>query len=320
PNYEERGNDYPIGYVRWTERRNMAAFLDLVATGVLQLDPIVSTVHPFNEAERVYEEIAHGKDAGLAILFRYTEPVDTDLCLPTAFTGARSPRAASSSLVRLGVIGAGNYASSMLLPHLMKRQDVCLVQVATATSLSAANATRKFGFQRMCTDYQELLEAPDIDAVVIATRHSSHARIAAEALRAQKAVFLEKPLAIDLAEVSEIRRAVIESENDRLMVGFNRRFSPLVKEIAEFFKGPDSALMLHYCVYAGQLDPGSWYLDPLEGSRLVGEAGHFLDVFSLLAASRPVWVVARSLSPVNATASDLENVSATVAYKNGSVA
>jgi predicted dehydrogenase/threonine dehydrogenase-like Zn-dependent dehydrogenase len=321
PNYEERGIDYPIGYVRWTEQRNMAAFLDLVATGAVQLEPMASAIYPFNEAEQVYEEIANGKDPGLAVLFSYPQRAEARPFLPTTeLLKPHSAKAASHRAIRLGVIGAGNYASSMLLPHLAKRQDVSLVEVATATSLSAANAARKFNFQRMSTDYQELLRASDIDAVVVATRHSSHARIAAEALRAHKAVFLEKPLALDLAGVDEIRRAIIESENKQLMVGFNRRFSPFLKETAKFFKGSNGPLMFHYRVYAGQLDSGSWYLDPSEGSRFVGEAGHFFDLFSFLTDSRPTWAIAKSLRPASTATSDMENVTVTVAYENGSVA
>lgn len=318
PNYEERGIDYPIGYVRWTERRNMASFLDLIATGKMNLKPIISAIHPFGEAERIYEEMAAGAGGGLGIVFQYPEQQEISPQLPSLKVAGKPPEIPSDK-VHLGAIGAGNYASSMLFPHLKEHSEARLVEVSTATSLSAANAARKFAFERQSTDYQALLNASDIDAVIIATRHNSHARITAEALRAGKTVFVEKPLAIDLAGVELVRSTVVETGNDRLLVGFNRRFSPLVQQIAKVFENCKAPLVLNYRVHAGQMESNSWYLDPSEGSRFVGEAGHFLDVFSFLVRSRPVSVVAKSLRPEPVTRDDLENVAVIVTYENGSV-
>lgn len=318
PNYEERGIDYPIGYVRWTERRNMASFLDLIASGKMNLKPIISAIQPFSEAERVYEEMASGAGGGLGIVFQYPEQLELPQQLPSLKVAGKPPEITSDK-VKLGAIGAGNYASSMLLPHLKENGDARLVEVSTASSLSAANAVRKFAFERQSTDYQALLNAADIDAVIIATRHNSHARMTAEALRAGKAVFVEKPLAIDLAGVELVRRTVVETGNDRLLVGFNRRFSPLVQQMAKAFEGVKAPLVLNYRVHAGQMESNSWYLDPAEGSRFAGEAGHFLDVFSFLVRSRPVSVVAKSLRPEQVTRDDLENVAVIVTYEDGSV-
>ncbi|AOY84350.1 MAG: Gfo/Idh/MocA family oxidoreductase [Moorea sp. SIO1G6] len=318
PNYEERGIDYPIGYVRWTEGRNMASFLDLVAKGQINLEPIISAVHPFSEAERVYQDMAEGRGGGLGILFQYPEQVEPVQHLPTLQVTQKLTEVIEDK-VKLGVIGAGNYASSMLLPHLVKHNHVRLLEVATSKSLSAANAVRKFAFERSSTDYQALLKSSDIDAVIIATRHGSHAKMTAEALQAGKAVFVEKPLAIDLAGAELVRQAVIDSGNERLLVGFNRRYSPLVKQVAKVFDGDGIPLMMNYRVHAGQMEAGSWYLDTSEGSRFVGEAGHFLDVFSFITRSRPVSVVARALRPMQVTQDDLENISVTITYENGSV-
>jgi predicted dehydrogenase/threonine dehydrogenase-like Zn-dependent dehydrogenase len=318
PNYEELGIDYPIGYVRWTERRNMAAFLDLVAASRVLLDPIISAVYPFAEAERVYQQMAEEQGNDLGLVFQYPEHVEATRRLPDLGVSTR-PRSATGGKVRLGVIGAGNYASSVLLPHLARHKDVYLAEVATATGLSGANAAEKFAFGRVTTDYQALLEALDIDAVIIATRHASHASMTAEALRAGKAVFVEKPLAIDMGGVRLVQRAIEESGNERLLVGFNRRFSPLVEKLGAYLKSVKSPLVLHYRVHAGQMAPGSWYLDPSQGSRFVGEAGHFLDVFSFLTQARPVSVMATTLRPEQATQDDLENVTVIVNYKDGSV-
>jgi predicted dehydrogenase len=319
PVYEERGIDYPVGYVRWTERRNLASFLDLVSEGKVQLDPIISSVRPFGEAEAVYQEMAAGKGDVLGTLFEYStreEPVKRPWHVGLSTTKSRS---ASTDKLRIGVVGAGNYASSMLLPHLQRRSDVELAVVATTTSLSAQNAVRKFGFRRATTNYQEILADREIDAVIIATRHSSHAGLVAEALRNGKATFVEKPLAVDAAGLDLVRQAIVDSGNDRLMVGFNRRFSPVVRLLAEQFQSVHLPLVMHYRVHAGQLDRGSWYLDQAEGSRFVGEGGHFLDVLSYLAKSRPVSVTATSLRPQKITKDDLENIVATIQYENGAV-
>jgi predicted dehydrogenase/NADPH-dependent curcumin reductase CurA len=319
PSYEERGIDYPIGYVRWTERRNLSAFLDLVADGRVQIDPLISSCWSFDEAERVYEELAESKGNVLAVVFNYRLGVDAAASAPGSIAPPAARAMPRNGKLRLGVIGAGNYASSMLLPHLQKNNEVDLVAVATTTGLTGQNAMRKFGFQRATTEYKEILDDPGIDAVLIATRHSSHARLVADALRGGKAAYVEKPLAISSAELELVRRAIIESGNDRLMVGFNRRFSSMVTQLGQRFGNAQIPIVAHYRVHAGKLDSNSWYLNRAEGTRFVGEAGHFFDVLSFLTASRPVAVAAAVLRPDNATADDLENTVAVVRYENGSV-
>jgi predicted dehydrogenase len=207
----------------------------------------------------------------------------------------------------------------MLLPHLKGNGAVKLATVATTSSLSAENARQKFGFARATTDFNDVLADPAIDAVIIATRHSSHARLVCAALRAGKATYVEKPLALTLEELRDIRLAIVESGNARLMVGFNRRFAPLVGTIAERFKHAQTPLVLQYRVHAGQLDGTSWYLDTTEGSRFAGEAGHFFDVLAYLTRSRPIAVSAACLRPSRTTPDDFDNVVATVTYENGSI-
>jgi len=315
PTYEERGIDYPIGYVRWTEKRNLGSFIDLVSSGQVKVEPLVSQIRPFGEAETVYKEMAEGAGKVLSVVFEYekvSEPLRREV-----------PRLKlvkkTSGQVRIGVIGAGAYASSMLLPPLKRNPDAALVSVATTTPLSGQNARRHFGFPVATTDYREVLQDPDIDAVIIATRHASHARLVAEALRAGKTTYVEKPLAITADDLALVQRAIEESGNDRLMVGFNRRFSPMIGALAGVFK-KNFPIVAHYRVHAGQLDKGSWYLDSSEGSRFAGEAGHFIDVLSYLVGARPVSVMASRLKPANPTADDLDNVSALVRYADGSVA
>ncbi len=317
PNYEESGIDYPVGYVRWTERRNMESFLDLVAQRKIRLDPLIGAVIPFEKAEQVYRDMAEGKLPGVGVIFEYPGTAAAFRASPPQHP-AMQKISRVAGRVRVGVIGAGSYASSSLLPHLAKRKDVQLVEVATSTAVSGANAARKFGFSRTSTDYQELLQAEDIDAVVIATRHATHAAMTAEAIRAGKAVFVEKPLAIDRAGAELVRKALVETGNERLQVGFNRRFAPLVRQMAEVFEGRNSPLVVNCRVHAGQVDKSAWVNNPQEGSRFIGEACHFFDLFSFLTGARPVSVYAQSVHPDRPTADDLENVVAVVTYDDGS--
>jgi predicted dehydrogenase len=191
--------------------------------------------------------------------------------------------------------------------------------VATSSSLSSENARRKFAFAQATTDYQQILADPAIDAVLIATRHSSHARLVCEALSAGKATFVEKPLALSVEELQTIGRTIAKCGNSRLMVGFNRRFSPMVRAVAERFHRSQCPMVVHYRVHAGQLESGSWYLDTAEGSRFMGESGHFFDAMSYLTRSRAVRVSANVLRPPQTMQDDLENVVVSVQYANGSV-
>jgi predicted dehydrogenase len=211
--------------------------------------------------------------------------------------------------VRLGVIGAGNYVSSMLLPHLTRRDDVALVEVVTNTALSAANAAKKFGFARSATDSAGLMAAADIDVLLIGTRHATHAELVCAALRAGKAVFVEKPLAITREGLSKVLRAINETGNDRLMVGFNRRFSPLLNQLKDEWGKRVGPHVIQYRINAGPLEKGSWYSQSAtEGSRFVGEGGHFIDTVSWWLEGDPLQVAAA------ATAGDQDNLVATLNF------
>ena len=321
PNYEEGGIDYPIGYVRWTEQRNMSSFLQLIADEKVLIDPIITSIKPFSEAEEVYNDLVEKKDTVLGIVFEHDIEKSKVNSLPDfKKQSSEKKKEPNSQQVGIGMIGAGNYASSMLLPHLAKIDAVEFKEVSTATSLSSANAARKFNFERTSTDYKTTLNASDIQAVLIATRHSAHASMVVEALKANKVVYVEKPLAINLSELKQVKQTIDMTGNSRLMVGFNRRFSPLVKKIVEEFNSNSGPMTINYRVHAGQMEHGSWYLDSNQGSRFVGEAGHFFDVFSTIIQARPISVMARSLRPENITQDDIENVSVLVNYADGSVA
>lgn len=315
PSYEENGVDYPIGYVRWTEQRNMACFVDLIETGRIDLDALTSAVFPFEDAVSVYERINGGEIRGLGILFGYDQNAPLVRRVDRIAPSPPPRRPQRPAGVRIGAIGCGNYASSMLLPHLANRADVELVEVATQSALSAANAAKKHGFARMSTDYTRMLADDEIEAVMVLTRHSSHAALTCAALRAGKSVFVEKPLALDQVQLAAIADTIAETGNDRLMVGYNRRFAPLLVGLKRAWGervGPHS---LHYRINAGPLDRKSWYADvAAEGSRFVGEGCHFIDAVSWWLGSEPIEVFAANAPSVP------DNLSATLRYADGSVA
>lgn len=300
PTYEMDGVDYPAGYVRWTERRNIQCVLDLISAGAVDPGPLVSGVFPIGEAESVYDRLSTGSLPGVGFLFEYPATEALPQTPPPGAIPRRSaePRpgaqvARHPGAVRVGFIGAGNYASSMLLPHLARMEGVQLARVATSRSLSAVNAQRKFGFESTSTDPDAVIGDTDITAVFVVTRHSSHADLVCRALEAGKEVFVEKPLALFVEELDRILATVAATGNDRLMVGFNRRFAPLLTTLAAQFGPVREPGLLRYLVSAGPLSPDSWYADEEgEGSRFVGEGGHFIDTASSILSSEPVEVSA----------------------------
>lgn len=323
PEYELEGRDYPIGYVRWTERRNLACFLDLLARGSVDVEPLVSHLADFDDAVETYQRLKDGDLKAVAVLFRYPEhpgqAVETGapaVAVPAVRRGGgvSAPARLANASVRLAFVGAGNYATSMLLPHLERREGVELSTVVTTTALSAANAKRKFGFAEATTDLDAVLGDPTIDAVFVVTRHSSHAELTQRALRAGKAVFVEKPLALTEDELAGVLAAVEESGNDRLQVGFNRRFAPLLQEARERFGSRTGPGNVRYLVNAGRLEHGSWYLQQgTEGSRFAGEGGHFIDTVSWLLGADPVSVYAVATS-------GNEDLQVVLRYPDGSTA
>ncbi|BBC32284.1 Oxidoreductase [Streptomyces graminofaciens] len=323
PEYELEGRDYPIGYVRWTERRNLACFLDLVARGRVDVEPLVSHIADFDDAVETYQRLKDGDLKAVAVLFRYPEhaaevaaeaPAVAVPAVKRPGGGVSTSGRAARTPVRLAFVGAGNYATSMLLPHLAQRDGVELSTVVTTTALSAANAQRKFGFAEATTDLDAVLGDKSIDAVFVVTRHSSHAELTRKALLAGKTVFVEKPLALTEDELAGVLAAVEESGNDRLQVGFNRRFAPLLQEARKRFGARTGPASLRYLVNAGRLQHGSWYLQQgTEGSRFAGEGGHFIDTASWLLEADPVSVYAVATS-------GNEDLQVVLRYPDGSTA
>jgi predicted dehydrogenase/threonine dehydrogenase-like Zn-dependent dehydrogenase len=323
--YELEGVDYPAGYVRWTERRNLQCFLDLLANGSVEVASLVSGTRPVADAPIVYSALREGSLKGIGFLFEY--PASAEPAQPHEGSGdaplvrtisvpapGSTPATPAGGSVRVGFIGAGSYASSMLLPHLAKHPAATLSTVATTRSLSAVNAQRKFGFAAMTTDAATVLSDPEIDAVFVVTRHHSHADFVCRALEHGKAVFVEKPLALTREELDRVLETVERTGNDRLMVGFNRRFAPLFTDLLSRFGHPGAPMNARYLVNAGRLGAGSWYLhEELEGSRFLGEGGHFIDTLTAWIGAAPVEVTAFQ------TSNELD-LQATLRYADGSLA
>jgi predicted dehydrogenase/threonine dehydrogenase-like Zn-dependent dehydrogenase len=295
--YELEGIDYPAGYVRWTERRNLECFLDLIAREEIDVGSLVSRIFPMEQATSVYDNLASGSMAAVGVLLEY--PVRPEASLPpatshrAAVSHPPAPRGTVSEQLAVGFIGAGNYASSMLLPHLARLEAVRLAHVATTRSLSAVNAQRRFGFAAASTNAEAVLGDDSLDALFIVTRHHTHADLVCRALETGKAVFVEKPLALTRDELERIRDVVSRTGNDRLMVGFNRRFAPLLVQMRSRFGQPDEGCLARYLINAGRLEADSWYRnEELEGSRFTGEGGHFIDTLSWWTGSLPETVYA----------------------------
>lgn len=323
--YELEGVDYPAGYVRWTERRNLGCFLDLLAQGTVEVGTLVSATRPIEDASEVYEQLRTGSLHGVGFLLEYPRAEipggprvngrkSPGSLAPTVALRSRAPRRATSSTVRLGFVGAGSYASSMLLPHLARHPGVTLGPVATTRPLSAVNARRTFGFESVTTEAEDVLSDPTVDAVFVVTRHHSHAGFVCRALEQGKSVFVEKPLALTRAEVEAVLEVVERTGNDRVMVGFNRRFAPLLVGLRERFGPVTSPVSARYLVNAGRMPSGSWYAnEELEGSRWLGEGGHFVDTLSWWVGHHPVEVSALATS-------DGADLHATLRFEDGSVA
>lgn len=326
PVYEEKGVDYPYGYVRWTERRNMAAFLDLVAQGKVRVQPLISHHFPIERATEAYELIASGQsDGALGVVLTYpnagAERPDPAIATAVRPGGGESRRpeaqgARRAGQVAIGLIGAGDFAKSVLLPGL--KGEARPVTVCTATGLSAGYVARKFGFASSTTDSRTIFDDPEIDAVVIATRHGSHGSLVIDALRAGKHVFVEKPLALDESALRDVVRTADQHRQQTLMVDYNRRFAPMAQQLRAFVAEIDEPLVMHYRVNAGPLPPDHWVRDPVEGGgRIVGEVCHFVDFLTFLAGSLPARV--HALAPPSAAGFRDDNVVITIDFANGSL-
>lgn len=306
PAYELEGHDYPLAYVRWTEQRNMQAFLELVAEGRVTPLKLVTHRFPIEQAEAAYK-LMDGDEPYLAILLTYADtPTPIERSIAVA-----SKKAAIATGRGTGFIGFGNYAKSVLLPALKKAGNERLTTVVTSTGLSAHDAAERQGFAHAATDPQAVLGDADTDCVFIATRHDSHARLTVEALKAGKHVFVEKPLALTLDQLAEVQAAATAAPGV-LTVGFNRRFAPMMVEAKATLANRGGPIAMHYRINAGHVPGDSWLHGSEGGGRIAGEACHFVDALTFLAGGPPVAI--ESFSPDGVS----DTVSAVLRFADGS--
>jgi predicted dehydrogenase/threonine dehydrogenase-like Zn-dependent dehydrogenase len=322
PAYEEGGQDYPYGYVRWTEQRNMQAYLDLAAAGRIEPARLISHRFAFDDALDAYALLAGGSPS-LGIVLEYPTPparTRTVEVSPRPRDAAHARGAATKGPVRLALLGAGGFARSTLLPRLRASAAYDLQVICTATGASAAETARRFGAIRATTDADTVLSDPTIDAVFICTRHGSHARLVEAALDAGKHVFVEKPLCITPGELDRLRERATAHPDLRLLVGFNRRFSAHATAVAAAFRGRQAPLVIHYRVNAGTVPADHWVQDPaVGGGRIVGEVCHFVDLATFWADALPVSAVAAGAASVRNDQPVDDQLSATVRFADGSI-
>lgn len=309
PAYEEDGHDYPVGYVRWTEKRNLEAFLDALSTGAVDVSPLLQRRCPFERAAEALAGLGEGK-AYTAIL---EYPQESTLRAPKPHLVCTAPQAGE---LRVGCIGAGTFAREQIFPNL-RQEGVRLLCVASASGVTAEAARKKFGFAHACTP-SELFDRPDVNAVFVLSRNRTHAEYVARALQCGKRVFVEKPLAVTREQLREIQAAYQRASHPFLMVGFNRRFAPATTAIRQFFADRHEPMMLTIRVNAGYLPRDHWTQHPEEGGRIIGELCHFVD-WARFVIGHPIRAVAAAGLP-DADRYSADNLSATLSFADGSVA
>ncbi len=338
PNYEEHGQDYPVGYVRWTENRNMQEFLRLVQEKKVDVRKLTTHRFSIEQAASAYRLISDGQMRGrerfIGVLLEYDvqekEKIDEreKKIFLRQLKGKPSPHA-----LKIGFLGAGNFAQSFLLPNVHRFSGVQLLGVCTGNGLNATNVARNFGFQFATTDPKEVIENPEIGTVFIASRHNLHAGYCIEALKAGKNVFVEKPLALNVDELNDIIKTfqkILQQSSSKsgnkipqgpiLMVGFNRGFSPHAQQAKRFFESAVGPYVIQYRVNAGLVPRSHWTQDPIEGGgRVIGEICHFVDLIRFFTGSTPSKIFAESLSHGGASSSDDDSVAVTLKFQDGSV-
>jgi len=308
----ESGIDYPYGYVRWTAQRNFEAALEMMAQGLLDTEPLITHRIAFERAPEAYELLL--KESPLGILLKYEGKVD--LSAKTVEFKKREHREPEDPVI--GFIGVGNFAKLVLLPALRKTSFARLKTIASAGGISGAISAKRFNFERATSDYQEVHDDPEINTIFIATRHSSHAELAAEALRKDKNVFVEKPLSTDIKGLVNVIRAHETATGKILMVGFNRRFSPFIRRIKQAVSMRSDPICLSMTVNAGFIPSTHWIHDEgIGGGRVIGEACHFIDLFRFLVGA-PIAEVYAATTRRHSQRDD-DKVAITLKFEDGSI-
>ncbi|MDQ1265333.1 MAG: hypothetical protein QG635_483 [Bacteroidota bacterium] len=313
PNYEERGIDYPAGYIRWAENRNMQAFVDLLESKRMNVDKLTTHIFDIENAPKAYDIITgKEKEHHLGILLRY----GNENIRSSAFVESSKVKPGIDN-IKLGFVGAGNFAKFNLIPPL-KETGIEFTAVSTATGANAKSAAETFGFKYSTTDSRALIKRDDVNLVFCATQHDTHSKYVIESINSGKPVFVEKPLCVTRAQLDEIDKAV-SINNPVIMVGFNRRFSKPFLEMAEFYKNRTEPMVINYRVNAGSLPKTHWVESPDQGGRILGEACHFIDCMVFLTKALPIKVYAEQISTNNRENVSHETCAITIKFSDGSV-
>lgn len=317
PQYEENGIDYPFGYVRWTEGRNLHAVVELLASGKLDVKPLITHRFSIEQGEAAYDLISgKNRQPFLGVLLTY--PQSEEAIAPLRRVELSTPAAPLEGLPGLGVLGAGNYATAVFLPVVQRSGGVQKVGIASASGLSARHAAQRYGFGFASSQESDILANPQIQVVAILTRHQHHARQVIQALRAGQHVFCEKPLAITPAELNAIQQLLEEKPPALLTVGFNRRFAPFSRLLAQFLENRREPMFIQYRVNAGYLPLTHWLHDPQQGGgRIIGEGCHFIDYLTFLVGKPPLRV--RTVGLPDGERYRQDNVCMTFTFEDGSI-
>jgi predicted dehydrogenase/threonine dehydrogenase-like Zn-dependent dehydrogenase len=314
PGYEEAGLDYPIAYVRWTEGRNLSAFVDLLAGGAIELESLISHRFPIEDGRKAYDLISSNKNY-LAVMLTYSQAKSK---AAKRIDYKAIPRKLDNKKIQLGLIGAGNFARNTLLPSIKGLKSIQFIAIASSSGRSASDLAKKFGFSYAASEAEQVIKDKKINAVAVLTRHHLHSRQVLAALKAGKAVFCEKPLALTENELSSIEKQLQKKNSPLLIVGFNRRFAPLALDLKEFLDDKSSPFSAHYRINAGELPADHWLREPSQGGgRIIGELCHFVDFMTFLAGSPPNSVFTQSMPSEGGTESD--SVVLQMAFPNGSI-
>jgi len=318
--YEKQGQDYPYAYVRWTENRNMQEYLRLVSEGFVELSAILEREYSLDQVQEAYAVLQLSSERPLGVLLRYSVNADETTASKLETKAVLRNRPVNGK-IRVALIGAGNFAKAVHLPNLKKLSDLYhLRAVVSATGFNAKTTAQQFGADYASTDYQDIVNDPDVDAVLICTRHDRHAPMVLQALQAGKHILVEKPLAMNQEELAEIQNCSIRHPGSVLLTGFNRRFSPHIQRVKEIIEKRKSPMIINYRMNAGYIPLDHWVHGPEGGGRNIGEACHVYDLFTFLTNSQYTQVATRRIQPQTEHYSPQDNFVCTVSFADGSVA
>ncbi|MFH1722899.1 MAG: bi-domain-containing oxidoreductase [Candidatus Altiarchaeota archaeon] len=313
--YEKGRVDYPYHYVRWTEKRNLVEIIRLIKEGRLNIDPLIEGVVSISDAQRAFDKIRSKKMDSVAMLLSYPHVNEVKTIIQTGHL--KSNKVLKKNKIGVGVIGVGNFARNFLLPNLERTKRYNIRALCSASGINATSVSDQYRAEYVTSDYHDILKDPEIDAVLIATRHNLHSKIVIDAAKAGKNIFVEKPIAMNLSDLDSVKKAV-EKSGVHLMVGFNRRYSDVSKSVKK--RITQKPIIVRYTVNIQHLPESHWTLDPIEGGgRLVGESDHFFDLMNYFIGSPPVKVQAHALPLTGDSQEGLFNTMVQVKYENGSI-